>query len=297
MRLATTGLLPQGAYAAEVTGLSDREWHDLQRTAAVAAANGGAGRSWRRTLLVEGDATREHMVAPVVAWCSAAWEARAGAPGALGRGELAKLWQAHRRRKPKRWADARGPLDAAGLTLARLGWSWPTPWTLVTEQGVELDVDATAPKMVRWFLTEGARRGLEEDVGARLRKQGWKGMDGAMLGSSGAKSARGARARQGTEDPASPRCQRCLLDGRPPSPGGLRYRPTMPDVHLRPAGHRVAPHLGVQRYGGPPGGRRRQESGGARARGGARPHHLLHWPVVQPGGAAARAKRGRPVDR
>ena len=116
------------------------------------------------------------MTAPVVAWARAIFDALSKAHGAIPSGELLRLWQAMRSRGVKRWADARGPLDAAWLTLRRLGWDWTEPWAMTTDEGVRIPFRLVGPKMLKRHLCTSSRRQLEAQVGRRLREQGWTGM-------------------------------------------------------------------------------------------------------------------------
>ena len=43
--LASAGIIPQGAYAADITGLDDAEWRDLRLSSLAASGGHGGGRS------------------------------------------------------------------------------------------------------------------------------------------------------------------------------------------------------------------------------------------------------------
>ena len=178
--IVVAGLLPQGTYAAEVHGLSDGEWRQARFAGLAASGGTGNGQSWRRRLLIEGDASTSAMCSPLVAWTAELWAAQAGRPGAIHLGELLASWQAGERRNVQRWSSARGPVDAVRLTMRRLSWEWDGPWRWRDDMGATLDLMILSPAMVKQLAAAAARRALERQVGERLRAQGWQGATGAM---------------------------------------------------------------------------------------------------------------------
>ena len=49
--------------------------------------------------------------------------------------DLDEAWPRTSSAPPVRWADAKGPVDAAWLSLARLGWQWEQHDMMVDQQG------------------------------------------------------------------------------------------------------------------------------------------------------------------
>ena len=68
--LAAAGLIPQGAFGAEVVGLADAELLQLRRATTKAFGCAGGGRSLTRLLLVEGDPTDSVAHAPITRWAA-----------------------------------------------------------------------------------------------------------------------------------------------------------------------------------------------------------------------------------
>ena len=138
-----------------INGIDSTEWRMLQDTyLGTVVGKSLRGRSRARTLLVEKDAAWQHAVAPVLAWTKEIWRRMHGGAAALSWKTLARAWDAGRRRDVQEWGQVRGPVDAARLSLNRLWWSWPTPWALRSDEGVEYNVLATCPRMPQAIMEE-----------------------------------------------------------------------------------------------------------------------------------------------
>ena len=166
-----------------INGIDDAEWSSLQATCLETVVGRSLrGRSKARTLLVEGDASWQYAVAPVLAWVQELWRRMHGDAAALDWKALARAWDAGRRRDVTSWPNVRGPVDAARLSLHRLQWSWPTPWTFEADNGVEVDLLTTSPQMLKALLMDAGRRRLEREVGDRMRRAGWGGCGDEVRG-------------------------------------------------------------------------------------------------------------------
>ena len=179
-RIANTGLIPQSGFGVAITGLSDKDLDEMRRIAEAAAGGRRKGCSLERRRLLEGDPAGELAAAPILEWAKEVRAARRRDLGACSGEELAAFWEASRRRAPKRWADSRGPVDVVRLSLRRLGWSWPTPWTMRSDQGTGLDVRTATPKLLEWNLRQTHRRQLEQQVCKAMARRGWEGCGRAV---------------------------------------------------------------------------------------------------------------------
>ena len=88
-------------------------------------------------------------------------------------------WEAGEARAVRRWSEVRGPIDAIRLTLQRLQWTHEGPWNWIDDRGATIDLRQTSPRLMRQLVEDAVRRGLERQVGQRLRAKGWQGIPGA----------------------------------------------------------------------------------------------------------------------
>ena len=84
-------------------------------------------------------------------------------------------WQASEDRGVQRWSAARGPVDAARLTLLRLGWAWTQPFVLSDAAGVEYVLGDLAPAAVERALVAAVGAQLEQVAAARLAHMQFEG--------------------------------------------------------------------------------------------------------------------------
>ncbi len=64
------------------------------------------------------------------------------------------------------WNQVKGPISAAALTLASVGWKFTSAYTMVDSGGVEYPLTATAPALVRDLMRGALRDNLERKVAA-----------------------------------------------------------------------------------------------------------------------------------
>ncbi len=191
-----TGILPAVAYDAPIWGVSDAEATRLRRMASVSLSPKGKGRSAAMVQLWHGLPTAEAEVAPVVQYAKMIWRATTNREDAVSRGaslaDIRRIWEAaHVRFAPlvqtvlearghdgtvpakvaKRvWGDVAGPVAAAAVTLARLGWQFDNAFELRDTNGVIHTLTTASPCLVKDLLKGAMRDALERKIGSRLAK-------------------------------------------------------------------------------------------------------------------------------
>ena len=208
--VASAGLAPQGCYGAEVTGFSNGELRSAKRSLAAGSGPQAGGRSLSAVLLLEGDDTWRAAVAPITRWAEEVWRASNGSGGGLCLPELRRIWVGALERAPTKWAQVRGPVGAALLSVQRLGWSWPEPFVLHDPRGTVFKLTEIAPSMLRRLLRHGMREFLERQCAANLHAAGYLGREGCALAQrvSFGPVAKVARSRK---EPLEPHDYGCLL--------------------------------------------------------------------------------------
>ncbi len=192
-----TGLLPAVAYDAPIWGVSDAEATRLRRMASVALSPKGKGRSAAMVQLWHGMPTAEAEIAPVVQYSKMIWKATTARNDAAARGtslaDIRRIWDAARIRfeplvqtisdargsdgtVPARtarrvWGDVAGPVAAAAVTLARLGWRFESAFEIKDPHGIVHTLTTASPCMVKDMLKGAMRDSLERRIGSRLAKQ------------------------------------------------------------------------------------------------------------------------------
>ncbi len=192
-----TGILPAAAYDSPIWGVSDAEVARMRRLAAVALSPRGRGRSLAMLHLWHGLPTAAVEVAPVIHFSKMVWRATTRRTDAAARGaslaDIRRMWDASRPRfEPlaqsileargadgtvpaavarKAWAGACGPLAAAALSLARVGWSFNGPFELKDANGDLHQLTTASPAMVKDLMCDAVRQSLELKVGAKLAAQ------------------------------------------------------------------------------------------------------------------------------
>ena len=179
--IASAGLAPQAGYGTDLAGLSNAELLTLRRCLVVGSGPKAQGRSLEAVLLLEGDSAWSSAMAPVVRWAREVWFASTGVGGGFSLPQLLECFAAFDRRRPSTWKHVRGPMAAAWLSLRRVGWQWPSAFTLINEDGVEVVLTKWTPKALQDMLRISLRRKLEERMAARLAAKGWRGADGGLV--------------------------------------------------------------------------------------------------------------------
>ncbi len=184
------GIAPASAYDAPIWGLTDREVLAQRRTAAVAMRPRARGRSLTITNLLHGTPTARLEVAPVLHYSRAVWQAVVAREAAASRGcglpdiggwwneamglysGAAEAYEADgaasksdaKKRIAKAWRGVRGPVGAALLSLARIGWRFRDAFRLEDDRGVEITLTHTTPQLLRDLLVDGVRRAMERQM-------------------------------------------------------------------------------------------------------------------------------------
>ncbi len=174
-RIASSGIRPQAAYGAEVHGVSNAELRTVRAKLLRVVGPSGSGHSSTLLQMVVGDPAHDIAVAPILRWAAEVWASVTGVPNALKVPTLRAAGEAAQAQASQRWCDVRGPVQAAKLSLARLGWSAEDPFTLVDDQGTRHVLSDNSPAFMASALRssrirqlERAALGVTDDPGARL---------------------------------------------------------------------------------------------------------------------------------
>ncbi len=81
----------------------------------------------------------------------------------------AALWRSDGRRRE--WNQVKGPVGAAILSLHRLGWEMPTPFTVIDDWGEEIPLTKVTPAMLAVLLRDATTRALERYAGAKAAEE------------------------------------------------------------------------------------------------------------------------------
>ena len=175
-----SGAKAAAVYGARVNGLADGELLALRRAAAAGRSPSAPGRSLSALLLLCGDPLAEAAVAPFLMWAKHVWMAITDRGTArLSLPKLRALWTAASPNSCTRWKDAKGPLQAAALSLRRLGWRWGQGGMRVTDdRGVQYNLVVTSPAFLKRRCREANHRGWERAEAARWLKTARLGIPG-----------------------------------------------------------------------------------------------------------------------
>ena len=211
VKIFATGIQAAATFGAQVWGLTGAEVAGLRRLAGQAMAPKGRGRSLTLAHLLYDEPTAEAEVAPIIQYHRMVWKAvqrqnfgvggkepglvklrewwREAEPGFRNLSERMKMigskegrpeWRRRCARMQRRaWAEVRGPIGAAAICLARVGWRFDEPLMVRDADGNEVVLTKTAPKMLKAMLTQAVRRKMEEYLG-----QTWEASDVQFHGRS-----------------------------------------------------------------------------------------------------------------
>ncbi len=82
------------------------------------------------------------------------------------RRRMERTWMSDGRRRE--WDQVRGPIGAAILSLHRIGWDMPAPFTLRDDRGEDIQLTKVTPAMLAVYLKEATLRTLERYVGSQV---------------------------------------------------------------------------------------------------------------------------------
>jgi len=165
-------------YGVEVLGVSNSELKEMQRQALSAMTPATRGRSKSAVFTAKGDPTWRPAVAPVLRWAKEVWEAVSPSYPAAPRIPLKRLrevWEVVDKKPPKTWGASRSALDAAFLSLKRIGWRFSDPFHVTDDLHTSVSLINTNPKLLAKLLREGVQRHWHRRMAASLIKHGWKG--------------------------------------------------------------------------------------------------------------------------
>ncbi len=196
-RVFRSGVLPAAAYDSPVWGLSDAECLRLRRLAAATMTPRAKGRSLTMVHLWHDMPTADAENAPVVHYGKMIWRAVTRREDAMARGsslaDLRRLWESastafaplaqkmldargpdgavpHRVARAV-WAEVRGPLSAAAVTLARNGCVFQSPFSFVDALGVEHCLTTMSPRLLRDIMRDMTRLTMEKKVGSAIAER------------------------------------------------------------------------------------------------------------------------------
>ena len=164
--IAKAGARPMASFGCKVMGYSDNELKVLRRRLAATAAPTARG-SLSAKLAIIGDPAVAEAIGPASAWAAECWRSTTGDPKSLTGAELAWAWK-NAASQEGGWASSRGVARRCILTLGRLGWEMPGPFTFLNEFGEKVSLTKTAPSLVDDMLREANQRSLERQVARKL---------------------------------------------------------------------------------------------------------------------------------
>jgi hypothetical protein len=172
--LFITGLQSFSHYGTEVVGMDVKQ---LQKARANYLSLVGATCKSAKTnlsLAALGDPLWRQALGPALTWSTLVWKAttHANYRDVVTVPELGRLAGPIMLKLPRTWGEVRGPVGAAALSLRRVGWTFDTCLTLVTDEGVHLPLTSTSPAMVAYHLQVSWKRRLGEAAARSL------GLDG-----------------------------------------------------------------------------------------------------------------------
>ncbi len=192
VKIFTAGVAPEANYGAEVWGVSDAEAVKLRKAAGKALRPWSRCRSLTAVHVFHGLPACKEELRTVLHYAKQVWRASTDRQSAAARGmslpDLRRHWEAaHEAARPmveayrkaredgagkvanksarRAWDEVRGPISAAALTLARVGWRFKTAFTLEDAHGDEVGLTTTSPAMLAKLLVDAAKDEGERAVG------------------------------------------------------------------------------------------------------------------------------------
>ncbi len=190
VRVFRSGAQPAATFDAAVWGLADTEVRAIRKLAATTMSPKGRGRSMAMTHLWHRMPTAAAEHAPVLQMARMVWKAVTTRADAERRGSaITDLRRIHEAAavyfQPiveeykaamsdsyavpagtarRAWAKVRGPMAAAALTLARIGWEFRSPFELADERGAITTLTRTSPALLADLLHASLTRATERAV-------------------------------------------------------------------------------------------------------------------------------------
>ncbi len=196
-KIFIAGVQPAAAYGGQVWGFDDGEVMKLRRLAAAALKPSGKCRSLQASLLWHDLPTADAEHAPILQLSRMVWRAVAEREDAISRGssvsDLRQWWESaaaqfgpvvqeleqrmtvareHNEELPRAvtarlWRKVRGPLAAAALTAARIGWRFDDVFSIRDQRGATFLLTNTSPALVKKLAAEAMKEDIERRIAAK----------------------------------------------------------------------------------------------------------------------------------
>ncbi len=204
LQVFTAGIGPGMAYGAEVWGMADAETIRFRRVAAAALRPHSKCRSLTMAHLLAGMPTAKEEARAATQFAKTVWRANTCREYAAARGgslaDIRRLWdeayadisqqvdmyidsrstnggRASPQVARRAWASVRGPIGAAAMTLARIGWRMTSAFTWQDAHGDEVNLITTSPALVTRMIVDATRDAAELRMGAL-----WANRDASLQG-------------------------------------------------------------------------------------------------------------------
>ncbi len=218
VRIFRAGAQPAAAFDSAVWGLADAEVQALRKLAAATMSPKARGRSLALVHLWHGMPTAAAEHAPVLQYARMVWKAVTSRGDAIRRGsaltDIRRMHEAARASfQPlvdeyaeamagattapaavarKVWAQSRGPMAAAALTLTRIGWTFKSAFELIDDRGAVTVLTRTSPALLADLLMASLTRVVERRVASS-----WAAVDKSFEGRRVCTDLATAAAKQG----------------------------------------------------------------------------------------------------
>ena len=121
---------------------------------------------------MNGDGAWKHAIAPVLPWLKATWTAiTEPATAPISAVLLRSYWLNARPQEATTWAKSCGPLQRLVLSLRRINWSAPEPFTWLDDKGMEIRLTQHSPRMVADMMKAAIQRLHERSAASKLHDQ------------------------------------------------------------------------------------------------------------------------------
>ena len=181
-KLFSCGLGPTMAWGSEIDGLDDSELRSVDQTAAAFLKPAFRGRSLTAVLLMHGWPSWRAGVAPALRWAKEVWNATTAMDnkvrGTMSPKELVNIYKNAGLGRCWGWRQARGPISACKLSLARLGWKCPGAFTFISNDGVEVKLGESSPAAVGKMIFASAVKHLQRKL---ARESGDSACEGKIV--------------------------------------------------------------------------------------------------------------------
>ena len=151
------GLQPSLLYGAKVRGLAPRFAEELRKITSQGLPGNHAGRSKTlRLSMYKADPLHRINATTVVEWASVVWD------GDVSEATLQAAWkrQAVKMNKKPAWGKVEGPAGAVRMQMRDLGWKWPSWSTMISEEGLVMDLREICPDDLKQMALRDSERNM-----------------------------------------------------------------------------------------------------------------------------------------